>query len=145
MEPNNERSGADEFGDSADGKSEHQDVPQIPLPSTPKFPPPPEVNYTRPALKKGEYALHPDLQVGVSDEQNRVNTVARMGSGMSAGITFASSVIVSVLIGMWIDRRFEPNATPWATIVMTLLGFVAGYMTFLRISSASDRNIKRGK
>jgi F0F1-type ATP synthase assembly protein I len=146
MEPENERVGADETLNPPGDRSEGAETPDVSLPSHRNLPPPPVVDYNRPILKRGQYASRPDEHIGVSNEQNRINSVARLGSGLSAGITFASSVVVGVLIGMWLDKRFEPHAVaPWATIVMSVVGFVAGFMTFIRISSAADENLKKRK
>lgn len=144
MEPKNERFDAEEPGSTSSDNAEGDDEAGIDLPPAPELPQPPIVNYTRPPLKRGQYASRPDEHIGVSNAQDKINTAARMGSGLSAGITFASSVIVSAVIGVWVDRRFEPHsATPWATIVLSILGFVAGFITFLRITTIADENIKR--
>ena len=141
MEPKNERLGADEPESKAEHGLDDEDVSSPQLPPIPDLPHPPEVSYKRPPLKRGQYAARPDEHIGVSDAQNKINVAARIGSGLSAGITFASSVVVSVLIGMWLDHRFEPKSTtPWATVFMLIIGFIAGFMTFVRISSAAERN-----
>jgi len=146
MEPKNEResaAGSESNSDANDGDNEPSSVT---LPPVGELPQPPVVNYTRPVLKQGTYALGPDLHPGVSEAQEKVNSVARMGAGLSASITFASSIIVSVLIGLWLDKHFEPHSsTPWATVVMTVLGFAAGFITFVRISTVADHNTKRHK
>jgi F0F1-type ATP synthase assembly protein I len=144
MKPENERESAEVRGVPSDVETEDEKDDGVRVPPLPDLPHPPVVDYTRPALKRGQYAARPDEHIGVSEEQNKINVAARMGSGLSAGITFASSVVVSLLIGQWIDHRFEPHSsTPWATIVMAFVGFAAGFVTFVRISSVADRNIKR--
>jgi len=115
------------------------------VPHVGELPQPPVVNYTRPVLKKGQYAQAPDETRGVFDQKDDGIYAAKLGADLSGSITFASSVIVSVLIGMWIDKRFEPHSIPWATVVMTPLGFVAGFLTFIRISAANGRSGKRPK
>ncbi len=146
MEPKKERLSAEQNLDNIDAGDKDDALPEIKVPASGDLPEPPVVNYTRPALKRGQYAATPNEHIGVSAEQDKINVAARMGSGLSAGITFASSVIVSAGIGMWLDHRFEPHsATPWATVAMTLLGFAAGIITFVRITSVADENIKRRK
>jgi F0F1-type ATP synthase assembly protein I len=143
MEPSKER-------DSAAGKTEPSEdgVTQIEttsvhLPQIGELPEPPVINYTRPVLKRIKYASKPDEHVGFSEAQNKANSVAKLGSGLSAGITFASSVIVSVLIGQWLDKHLEPmSSTPWATIIMLVIGFAAGFISFVRISNVGDQNTK---
>jgi|GEM_PF-933750 F0F1-type ATP synthase assembly protein I len=145
MEHKKERDSADESFNSA-GENTGEQVSDVKLPPVNEFPEPPVVNYTRPVLKRGQYAQQPDEERNVgANAQNDYNAAARLGADLSAGMTFAASVIVSVLIGMWLDKKFEPNSVPWITLVMTPLGFVAGFLNIMRISAVHSRNGKRPK
>jgi F0F1-type ATP synthase assembly protein I len=119
---------------------EGEEDPSVELPPSSTFPEPPKMDYVRPSLKKGMYAQSPDVARREGESSKGVNSAAQLGAGLSAGITFTSSVVVSVLLGMWLDKKFEPHAVPWATIALTILGFVAGLVNFIRISAATDTN-----
>lgn len=68
-----------------------------------------------------------------------MDNAARMGAGLSAGITLAASVVVGLLIGQWIDRHYNHSAIPWGTLVMTLAGVAAGFLNLFRILGVSDK------
>lgn len=52
------------------------------------------------------------------------------GAGFKMGLELVSSVLVGAFMGFWIDRWI--GTSPWAFIVLTLLGFVAGVMNLLK-------------
>lgn len=111
-------------------------IPEIALPPRQSLPPPPEVTYTRPSLGHAAPAQTPNSQklgFGKGDAQTPMDNAARMGAGLSAGITLAASVIVGFFIGQWIDHRFNHSAVPWGTLVMSLAGIAAGFLNLFRI------------
>ena len=122
---------------------EENDAPPLVVPSHDPLPPPPEISYTRPTLGKA----------APLSEQNRIRTDGRpagssapsslnLGTGMSAGITLASSVVVGFLIGQWIDHHWH-FSVPWGTIVFSLTGVTAGFLNLFRIMGASDDHRKK--
>ena len=122
----------------ADKQEDDENTPPLVLPSRDPLPPPPEVSYTRPTLGKA----------APLNEQNRSRTPSsspgqsapssfNLGTGMSAGITLASSVVVGFLIGQWIDHHWHLSM-PWGTILFSLTGVVAGFLNLFRILGASD-------
>jgi F0F1-type ATP synthase assembly protein I len=111
---------------------------QVPAPFHNSLPHPPEVRYSRPTLG----LLPPKL--GGTSEQGRkgkssLGTIGTYGANMSAGITFASSIVVGFLIGQYADMHWVHSQTPWATLAMTLAGIAAGFINLFRMSSAGRR------
>jgi ATP synthase protein I len=53
------------------------------------------------------------------------------------GLDLAASVGVGVLLGWWIDRRFETS--PWGMIVCSLIGIVGGLLNFVRAGQRAAR------
>ena len=105
---------------------------------TPRSPRRPKLSFTRPTLGKA----------APLSEQNRPRrsggsagpsapSSLNLGTGMSAGITLASSVVVGFLIGQWIDHHWHLG-TPWGTIIFSLTGVTAGFLNLFRILGASD-------
>lgn len=54
------------------------------------------------------------------------------------GFQLAVSVVVGVMVGRWLDTRWE--TTPWLTIVGMLLGSGAGFWNLLRLLKWKDPN-----
>lgn len=46
------------------------------------------------------------------------------------GIELVAPVILGVLLGMWLDRRWETE--PWCLLTGAMLGLVAGFLNFFR-------------
>jgi hypothetical protein len=123
-----------------------EDEPSISVPRHAPLPPPPEVQYTRPALGKPAASLPADRSRGAprSDDVGGVSGLSKLGAGLAAATTFAASVIAGVLIGQWIDHRWNHSGgIPWGTLIFALLGVAAGFINLFRLISATDRN--RGK
>ncbi|MDR3187401.1 MAG: AtpZ/AtpI family protein [Holosporaceae bacterium] len=55
----------------------------------------------------------------------------------SVGLEFASAVIIGVLIGIWLDKRF--CAPPLFLIIFFLFGCAAGYVNILKYMKKQDR------
>lgn len=137
---------ADEnFGNKPDS-DEDDELSGIALPSHAPLPPPPEVTYTRPktagrsASPTG--ARRPDSTGGMSSDSDDGSGFTKLGSGMAAATTFVASVVAGFLIGQWIDHRW-PGATPWGTLVFSLLGVAAGFLNLFRVLAATDRSRKK--
>jgi F0F1-type ATP synthase assembly protein I len=48
------------------------------------------------------------------------------------GFTIAGCIIIGVLFGVWLDGFF--NTQPWLTLVGSLLGLAAAFMSIIRIA-----------
>jgi F0F1-type ATP synthase assembly protein I len=68
-------------------------------------------------------------------DEDEDRTSEEMGEGyalLTVGITFALTLTVFVLAGLWLDRRF--GTTPLFTVVATIAGSgLGGYWMYLRI------------
>lgn len=117
--------------------NEEEDTPQVVVPSHAPLPPPPDIAFERPSL--GRATPSPEKRTASSGLQSNQNAPSpfNLGTGMSAGITLASSVVVGFLIGQWIDHHWHLSM-PWGTIVFSLTGVTAGFLNLFRILSASD-------
>lgn len=118
----------------------------ISIPSHASLPPPPEVHYTRPNLGKPR-----NNSVGREDSQTRNVTDDSQGDkrpdlygrqqgnlfvvkpvlGLTAGLTFAASVMVGIWLGDLIDKHF--HTSPWGLIVMLIIGVIAGFIKLVRL------------
>lgn len=64
----------------------------------------------------------------------------RMYEGLSAssvGLELGIAVIIALLVGMWLDRRF--GTTPWLMLVFLVLGLVAGFRNVLRAVARAEK------
>lgn len=121
---------------------EGDDATPIALPPREALPPPPEVTYSRPSLGHAAPAQTSSSQRlvgGQNGPATPMDNAARMGAGLSAGITLAASVVVGFLIGQYIDRHYNHSAMPWGTLVMSLAGIAAGFLNLFRILGAADK------
>ncbi len=123
-------------------EGDDDDTLPVALPPRPTLPPPPDVSYTRPSLgaaAPAQPSRDPRGARSKDEPGTPMDNAARMGAGLSAGITLAASVVVGLLIGQWIDHRFNHSTIPWGTLVMTLAGIAAGFLNLFRILGASDK------
>ncbi len=60
------------------------------------------------------------------------------GRGWAIGIEFVGTVLVSALLGWLIDRYAGLGTSPWAMIVLLVLGFVAGTRRAMQTSKQFD-------
>ncbi len=136
-------------GTAEDGGDIRARFNSIDLPSVPIIPAPPEVNYARPILgarKTGNSPNSVPTRVNVmpdspsTDSSSETNGAA-WGRGMAASLLLASSILVSLYIGQWLDGRF--HTTPWLTLVMTLLGIAAGFVNLFRLLAATGPKSKK--
>jgi ATP synthase protein I len=52
------------------------------------------------------------------------NEFIRLLHASSIGIVFVCSIVISVLIGVWLDGKF--GVRPWCTLAFLLIGIAAG-------------------
>ncbi|MCS7301087.1 MAG: AtpZ/AtpI family protein [Fimbriimonadales bacterium] len=95
------------------------------LPPTPSLPEPPKAEFERPKLHSATPS--PTFQR---------NTRA-IGVAFSVGFALAGPVILGALLGYWLDGRLGTSPT-W-TMILTLLGIVAGLVQLIRIASKLNR------
>lgn len=124
--------------------TEDGDDEAVPLvvPSHDPLPPPPDFSYTRPTLGKAAPLSEQNRTRSSGTPAQSAPSSLNLGTGMSAGITLASSVVVGFLIGQWIDHYWHLS-TPWGTIIFALTGVVAGFLNLFRILGASDDHRKK--
>ncbi len=59
------------------------------------------------------------------------------------GVTMAASIVLSLLLGIWIDNTF--NTKPWATLVLAIAGIVLGSVAVYRmVAQAIDAAVEAG-
>ncbi len=117
------------------------ETPAPALPSHDPLPPPPDITFTRPTLGQAaplSERKNPPRPGNSAPSSSPLN----LGTGMSAGITLASSVVVGFLIGQWIDHHWHLSM-PWGTIVFSLTGVIAGFLNLFRILSVTDDKRKK--
>jgi ATP synthase protein I len=64
----------------------------------------------------------------------------RMYEGLSAssvGLELGLAVIIALLVGMWLDRRF--GTEPWLMLVFLGLGLIAGFRNVLRAVARAEK------
>ncbi len=130
---------------SSDGLNGEDETPQIVVPSHAPLPLPPEVHYSRPTTKRPAASAdtrRSSSPRGPSSDSDDGSGFTNLGSGMAAATTFVASVVAGFLIGQWIDHRW-PGATPWGTLVFSLLGVAAGFLNLFRVLAATDRSRKK--
>jgi len=142
-----ERSSEDGSFEGGDADRQEHEV-RLEVPSTPAFPPPPEVHFQRPSLGRGApgRAFSRDDPAATLEAEERESGAPRsshLATGLVIGITFPTCVVVGAYIGMWFDHRYNPSGTPWATVVMTLAGIAAGFMNIFRMISRTGGKSKR--
>jgi F0F1-type ATP synthase assembly protein I len=60
-------------------------------------------------------------------------------SASSVGLELGVSVLISLLIGMWMDR--ELGTEPWFMLGWLVIGFIAGFRGVLRAVRRADREV----
>jgi F0F1-type ATP synthase assembly protein I len=116
-------------------ESAPEDPAPISLPPRTTFPPPPDVNYTRPT-SPGQARVSPDRTE--PPKVSRSDGTVKAGAGLAAGVTFAASIIAGFFIGQFIDGHLH-TGFPWGTLVFTLLGVAAGFLNLMRLLETTDR------
>ena len=115
-------------------EEDDEDAPPLVIPSHDPLPPPPDISFTRPTLGKAA-PLREQNRPSAGPRGQSAPSSFNLGTGMSAGITLASSVVVGFLIGQWIDHHWHLSL-PWGTIVFSLTGVTAGFLNLFRIIGA---------
>jgi len=137
----------DHFRQSGDADSdERQDNTELPPSST--FPPPPDIQFTRPSLGRGEPGRafsrdDPAAEIQAESGSDEPPAGSHLGSGLVIGITFPTCVVVGASIGAWFDHRYNPGGGPWGTVVMSLAGIAAGFLNVWRVVKQMDRRSKK--
>jgi ATP synthase protein I len=110
-----------------DGEKEKEtQIPEVP--STPELPEPPDVHFERPVLPS-------------SGTPGSMRSVRTMSLAFSAGISLIAPIVIGALGGNWLDRKF--STTPWLTLVLLLLGVVAGFTQMIRVLQRIEREEKK--
>ena len=123
-------------------QANEDDLPPLIVPSHDPLPPPPDISFVPPTLGQAAPLSQRNnpAKLGISSPQ--APSSFNLGTGMSAGITLASSVVVGFLIGQWIDHHWHLSM-PWGTIVFSLTGVAAGFINLFRILSVTDDHPKK--
>ena len=66
------------------------------------------------------------------DPGSRMKTVRLLVCLGQLGLSVISPIVLSVLLGAWIDLRF--GVGPWLTVVLLLVGLVSGGCAFYRFA-----------
>ena len=61
----------------------------------------------------------------------------QLGFVLTMGFSFAAAVAVGGLLGAWVDSRL--GTSPWLTVILIVLGFVAGLLELFRELKNLDR------
>lgn len=138
-------------------KETHDDLsdsgtPTVNIPSRAPIPPPPVVEYQRPTpesqVKSGSRfdpvgGKYTPVDKEREDREFIAEGVRGYGIAITGVISLIATVIGFLVIGQWIDKRFEPNGTPWGTIVGALLGMLGGFLNMFRIMLGPGGTKKR--
>jgi len=64
-------------------------------------------------------------------------------SATSIGLEFGVCVIIGVLFGMWLDKKFDTS--PWLMVLFIIFGFAAGLRSVMRGVKRAERDEKEGR
>ncbi len=104
---------------------EPEEEPKPPeVPRHPPLPEVPSVQFERPKLPGSP---SPSFQ----------HSARAISLAFSIGFALAGPIIVGALVGYWLDARFSTSPT-W-TVILVLLGTVAGLVQLIRIASRLSR------
>ncbi|BDI33196.1 hypothetical protein CCAX7_52470 [Capsulimonas corticalis] len=126
-----------------------KDDESIELPSFGVLPAPPEITFNRPSLGKGTPASHRASQSaqssaggasGPRDDRLLAQGVQGYGVAITAALTLAITVGIFIVLGQWLDHRFNHSGVPWFTIAGLLLGVVGGFANMIRLLTAANGN-----
>lgn len=62
---------------------------------------------------------------------------------LGLGIQIAASMIMPLLLGVWLDRKFE--LTPWLTIAGAVFGIVSIFAIIFKIAFIANEKSKRNR
>ncbi len=117
-EPDDNLAGADQQA----SPEEELKVPEVP--PTPSLPEVPKVQFERPKLPGGP---SPAFQ----------RSTRAVSLAFSIGFALAGPIILGALVGYWLDTRLGTSPT-W-TMVLILIGVVAGFVQLIRIANRLSR------
>ena len=131
--------------DDRQNTPEDQDeTPQISVPSRDPLPLPPEVHYTRPSsTPKSSPSGPPHNEYGGNVTTSSPGVTAagsvKYSAGLAGGVSLASTILGGYWLGSQIDARWLHTQTPWATIVMVLVGTFGGFYNMFRLLKRAER------
>ncbi len=135
-------------GSGDEAEQTRDDALKVSLPLRTPLPPPPDFPTTRPHL--GGTAPSTRRPAGTSSQtghrpsqetSTEGNAATKLGAGLAASTAFAANIIAGLIIGQWIDHRWNHSGgTPWGTLIFTLLGVTSGFITLFKVISATDRS-----
>ncbi|MCS7066648.1 MAG: AtpZ/AtpI family protein [Fimbriimonadales bacterium] len=106
----------DKMSEPQGDESEPYQMPE--LPPVPELPKPPDVRFERPRL-------------GPSRSPRFMEASHGTAIAFSVGFALAGPILVGALLGVWLDNRF--NTAPWLTLILLLVGIVAGFTQMIRL------------
>ena len=68
--------------------------------------------------------------MALDPREGRQTGSAPAGEHMGAGLQFAGSVLLFLLVGMWLDRRLGTD--PWLLVLGVVIGSTAGFWSMYR-------------
>jgi F0F1-type ATP synthase assembly protein I len=66
------------------------------------------------------------------EQKGAASSDGNMGVGMRAGMEFVVSIVVSVLLGIWLDKTFDTK--PLFFIALFFLGVITGFVNVWRVT-----------
>jgi ATP synthase protein I len=119
--------GNDSASEAPPSQASHEE--QIPeLPPKPELPEVPEVHFERPKGAPTRTPRFPEASRG-------------MAIAFSIGFALTGPIILGTFLGIWLDARL--NTSPWFTMVLVLLGIVAGFVELIRTLNRLQREQER--
>jgi F0F1-type ATP synthase assembly protein I len=78
-----------------------------------------------------------DRKPALNPLPDREDRTRGSGGGLaSLGIQFAGAIVLFVLIGQWVDRRYATD--PWGILGGALIGFSAGLYSVFRAARSAE-------
>lgn len=80
----------------------------------------------------------------MNDDKNTLNdlsnTFREVGPYLGIGVQLAATIVLMVLIGQWLDEKFEKNYL--FTIIFAVLGIISGMYNLLRTLNYLEKRKK---
>lgn len=80
---------------------------------------------------------HPKRVAVVDPASRRTKRAYNALSASSVGLELGISVIIALLFGMWLDRRF--GTQPWLMLAFLVIGLIAGFRNVFRAIARVER------
>ena len=75
-----------------------------------------------------------------TEKEKKGDFIRYIGIASTVGINMVASTFVGFALGYWVIDKYL-NSHPWFTIILTLLGIVAGFRHLFRIAQkAGEKN-----